>query len=79
MDIIKQRIDLIERIDLLISMKSTGSPEDLAKRLKISKSKLYRIITTMKRLDAPIVYDNILQSFVYEEPVRFKYGFYKKK
>jgi predicted DNA-binding transcriptional regulator YafY len=75
--IIKQ-IELIERIDQLIRLQATGSPEELIFKLGISKTKLYRIINTMKSLNAPVEYDITLQSFVYAEPVDFTFGFYTK-
>ncbi len=77
MNVIIKQIELIERIDQLIRIQATGSPRQLAKRLKISKAKLYRIINTMRELNAPVVYDFALQSFKYEKAVGFKFGFYK--
>ncbi|GAA4278666.1 hypothetical protein [Aquimarina mytili] len=68
----------MERIDQLIRLQATGSPEDFASRLEISKAKLYRIIGVMKKLNAPIKYDYIIESFVYQEAVAFSFGFYEK-
>ncbi len=79
MNVIIKQIELIERIDQLIRLKATGSPTELAYRLDISKTKLYRIINTMRQLNAPVIYDVSLQSFVYEEAVGFKFGFYQRK
>ncbi|WP_271783271.1 hypothetical protein [Aquimarina algiphila] len=75
MKIVKQ-IELIERLDRLIHLQATGAPDELAYRLEISKTKLYRIIHLMRALNAPIEYDCAIQSFVYEEAVGFKFGFY---
>ncbi|MEW7280698.1 HTH domain-containing protein [Aquimarina sp. 2201CG1-2-11] len=71
-----KNIEMIERIDRLIRMQATGSPEYLASRLGISKTTLYRIIKTMKTLNAPVIYDYALQSFVYEKAVGFQFGFF---
>jgi len=76
MNIIMKQIELIERIDRLVRMQATGSPEALACRLRISKTKLYRAINTMRALNAPVVYDMAIQSFVYENEVGFKFGFF---
>lgn len=73
-----KQISLIERIDQLVRLHATGTPKELASRLNISKAKLYRVIDVMKELRAPIVYNIALQSFEYEEAVRFKCGFYFK-
>ncbi len=78
MKIIIQHIELIQRIDQLIQLQATGTPDELAERLDISKTKLYRIINLMKQLNAPVVYNFNTQNFVYAEAVGFKFGFYKE-
>ena len=77
MNSILQQLELMERMDQLIRMEATGSPKQFANRLGISKTTLYRMINTMKELEAPLLYDNTVQSFVYEEPVGFSFGFYE--
>lgn len=79
MNVIIKQIELIERLDQLIRLQATGKPEQLANRLGISKTKLYRTINTMRELNAPIVYDFALQSFKYEKAVGFRFGFYKNE
>lgn len=61
----------------LIRLQATGSPEDFAFRLGISKTKLYRAIGVMKKLNAPIEYDNSRESFVYSEVVAFFWFLWK--
>lgn len=70
---------MIERIDQLIRLQATGSPPELASKLGISKTKLYRIINIMRELDAPIEYDIVTQRFSYAKTVDFKFGFYIKE
>lgn len=77
MNVIIKQIELIERIDQLIHLRATGTPCELAQRLDVSKPTLYRLIRTMKALNAPIEYDNAAKSFVYERSVRFQFGFYR--
>ncbi|PKV50836.1 hypothetical protein ATE84_2903 [Aquimarina sp. MAR_2010_214] len=77
MHLIKQ-LRLIERVDQLTRLKATGTPNKLASRLEISKTTLYRLITAMRDMDAPICYDDKLQSFVYEEKVAFTFGFHSE-
>ncbi|MCK8523081.1 HTH domain-containing protein [Aquimarina sp. D1M17] len=77
MNVIIKQIELIERIDQLIHLRATGTPCELAQRLDVSKPTLYRLIRTMKALNAPIAYDVALGSFIYERSVRFQFGFYK--
>lgn len=77
-NIIKQ-VKLIERMDQSIRLKTAGTPEEFATKLGISKTKMYRMINTMKELGAPIEYTTTVQSFVYVEVVDFKFGFYAKE
>lgn len=76
MNVTIKHIKLIERTDQLIRLQATGTPSELAYKLGISKTKLYRMINTMKSLNAPIEYNDRIQSFVYEKVVGFKFGFY---
>ncbi len=78
MNVIIKQIELIDRIDQLIRLRATGNAVELASRLEISKTKLYRVINTMKSLNAPIEYDIKLESFVYVKAVGFKFGFFSK-
>ncbi|MEM1336457.1 MAG: HTH domain-containing protein [Bacteroidota bacterium] len=71
-----KQIALLERVDQLIRLKATGRPKQLAQRLKVSEATVFRIIETMKALDAPIYYDLSRQSYSYSEATRFKCGFY---
>ncbi len=79
MNILIKQIALIQRIDRLVRLQATGTGEELAYKLGVSKTKLYRILNTMKQLDAPIEYDYSIQSFVYSESVGFRFGFFAKQ
>ncbi|GAA4277038.1 HTH domain-containing protein [Aquimarina mytili] len=79
MNIIIKQIELIQRIDQLIRMQATGTADEFAYRLGISKTTLYRVINVMKQLNAPISYDLKVQSFVYDKAVGFRVGFFDKK
>ncbi|WP_438423648.1 hypothetical protein [Aquimarina macrocephali] len=79
MDCMIKHIQIIERMDQLIRLQATGSPEKFAQRLGISKTKLYRMINLMKQLSAPIEYGTTIQSYVYTEAVGFTFGFYRSR
>ncbi|TSE10095.1 MULTISPECIES: helix-turn-helix domain-containing protein [Aquimarina] len=79
MKILIQTMQLIQRIDQLIHLQATGTPDQLASRLGISRTKVYRIIKFMKDLDAPILYDLHSQNFIYAEAVGFRFGFYQNE
>jgi len=70
-----EKLYQIERIDNLIRRKATGSPKDLASRLGVSERTIYDCIELMKNMDAPIYYCRHSQSYCYNNPVRFSFGF----
>ena len=74
-----QQIELIERIDQLIRLKATGTPNNFARRLGISDSSLYRLIDTLKEMGAPIEFSVISQSYIYSNEVNFMCGFFLKE
>jgi predicted DNA-binding transcriptional regulator YafY len=69
----------IERIDHLIKIRGTGTPEKFAERLGISRRCLYDYINRMKESGAPIKYDQYRTTFYYAEEGNFKidFSFYK--
>lgn len=74
----EQYLQNMQRLDQLIRLKSTGSPDALAAKLNLSRSTLYRHIDLMKSMGAPINYDLYRESFVYDYPVDFLLGFEPK-
>lgn len=58
-------IDRIKIIHKLIKESRTGVPEDLAKRLSISTSRLYVVLDELKLMGAPIAYSRQLQTYYY--------------
>ena len=76
--IMKKLVDLaiLDRLDRLIRRKATGSPEELAKRLGVSRSTLFELIAYLKdEMRAPIIYVSGRQSYVYEYTPKFYLGF----
>ena len=65
----------ISRIDRLIRMKATGTPANLALRLEISESGLYRYIGYMRLMGAPIIFCKYRNSYIYEDNGKFQMGF----
>jgi len=74
----KHLVDLVklDRLDNLIRRKATGKPEDLAKRLGLSRSTLFEIISYLRgEMNAPIVYNRYNSSYEYSYPPKFYLGF----
>ena len=70
-----EKLKQIERIDNLIRRKSTGTPKELAVRLKISERALYHCLDLMKDMKAPVYYCSSQQSYCYEYKGSFVFGF----
>ncbi len=67
-----EKLNQLQRVDRLIRMKATGTPEQLANRLEVSKRTVFELIAFMKTLNAPIYYCHHRMSYCYEYPVQFK-------
>jgi predicted DNA-binding transcriptional regulator YafY len=70
---LQEQINLISRVHQLIRLKATGTPKELAQRLEMSESTLYRLIDDMKRIGFPILYNKSRQTYCYEMEVRFNF------
>jgi len=78
----KRLVDLIklDRLDYLIRRAATGTPEELAKRLEMSRSSLFELITFLKEdMRAPIVYIRSRPSYVYSYTPQFYLGFERER
>lgn len=68
------QIKLLKRIHNLIKKKATGSPDQLATRLDISRASVFRQINILKMLGAKINYSYDRGSYVYEEEFSLKFS-----
>jgi len=61
-------VERYERIMQLIKLKATGTPSDLASKLKISERTVFRIIKDLKEVKSlKIEYSEYLKSYVFSE------------
>jgi len=68
-----EKLNTLERLDQLIRMKATGTPQDLADRLEISKRNVYNLLNDLRMLGAEISYDSNRQSYQYDEQIYFDF------
>jgi len=73
--LLKHYFDRLQNIDRLIRIKATGTPHQFAQRLDISERLLYKYLSTMKELGAPIIYCKNRQSYYYESEGHFDFQF----
>jgi hypothetical protein len=65
-------IERLRRIDYLISMMSTGTPEEFAEKLGIKRSTLFQSLQEMRVMGVNIKYSFIRQSYYYADNRRIK-------
>ena len=65
----------LTEINRYIKKRSTGPPEEFARKLNISKSTLMRCLRFMRKRKAPICYDYITETYFYETIGSFEIGF----
>ena len=61
-----EQIERLQYLDKLIRKKSTGTPDELAGRLGISRSQLYNLISYFKDIGMEIKYSRLSKSFYYK-------------
>jgi len=74
----KRLVDLekLDRLDKLIRRKATGCPDELAKRLGLSRSALFEFISFLRNtMNAPINYNDYILSYEYTYTPGFYLGF----
>ena len=74
-----QKIQVIERVDGLIKLKSTGTADDLSRRLCVSRRSVYNILELMRNMGAPIEYCQIRRTYYYSHQCDFVLGFVQSK
>jgi len=67
MNFIKQ-IDRIKKTHNLIQKQQTGTPDQFAKKLYISRSHLYNVVESLRDCGAIIKYSKKSESFYYDTP-----------
>ena len=61
-------LDRISLLHKLVSGERTGTPEELARRIGVSRTTLYELIDELKSRGAPIEYSKSAKSFFYSQP-----------
>jgi len=78
----KRLVDLakLARLDNLIRHEATGSPEELAERLGMSRANVFNIIRLLREdMHAPIEYNPCRPSYVYTYKPVFNLGFERER
>ena len=61
-------LDRISMMHKLVSRQRTGTPEEFARQLGVSRTSLYELIDELKSRGAPIAYSKSAKTFFYRQP-----------
>jgi biotin operon repressor len=69
-DIMKvfEYLDRISMMHKLVSRQRTGTPEEFARQLGVSRTSLYELIDELRSRGAPIAYSKSAKTFFYRQP-----------
>lgn len=62
-----EKLKQLRRLDDLIRRKATGTPDQLATKLEVSRRTVFRLIEYLKMFGAPIAYCGYKQRYYYLE------------
>ena len=71
----QKHLSRIRQVHRTIKFKRSGTPEEFADKLGIAVSTLYKLLTDMRAMGAPIYYCHLEQCYAYYEPVDLQVGF----
>lgn len=61
-------LDRISKMHKLLLRQRTGTPEEFARQLGVSRTSLYELIDELRSRGAPISYSKSLKTFFYRQP-----------
>jgi len=61
-------LDRINTMHKLVSHERTGTPDEFARQLGVSRTSLYELIDELRSRGAPIVYSKSAKTFLYRQP-----------
>ena len=62
----------MQRIDDLINRKATGTPQELADKMELSKRMVFEYLSTMRSMGLSIRYCRLSQSYLYTDDQRLE-------
>ena len=75
----RHHFNRLAHLDYLIRLKATGTPDILAKKLRLSVRTIFGYIDILKSLGAPIAYNKEKETYYYTESGSFYFKFKKDK
>ena len=72
---LKEKNEQVERVTQLIRLKATGTPDELAEKLKVCKRTLHNILATFKKEGIEVYYCSNRRSYCFKQNVYYYFGF----
>lgn len=72
---LESQLKRILEIDEIIRSGNSGRPRLLAKKLKLSESQLFKVLSIMKKMGSPIMFSKERQTYYYAFPGKFLFGY----
>ncbi|MEL7375595.1 MAG: helix-turn-helix domain-containing protein [Bacteroidota bacterium] len=69
-----ERLLLMDRMDRMIRLKATGTPQTFAEKMGISRTTIYRAIEDLKDFGAPVTYCRRTESFMYTDSFQLDFN-----
>ncbi|HKK80135.1 MAG TPA: HTH domain-containing protein [Phaeodactylibacter sp.] len=67
------QLERLDRLSTLIRRKSTGPPDELARKLGVSRSTVFNLLNELECLGAEITYCRERRSYVFEVEITIKF------
>ena len=63
-------IQRLDRLHHLIRLQITGSSDELAKKMEVSRRTVFRLIDILKEIGCPVYFNKYKNSYCYEYPIK---------
>ncbi|MCP4457542.1 MAG: HTH domain-containing protein [Cytophagales bacterium] len=73
-----QKIERLQKLNKLIEQGRTGTPDELAQQLGISRSKMYEVLDDLKSLGKEVKYNRVSKTFYYVDDIKLDIKFSMK-
>ena len=72
---ITKHFDQLNRMHTLIKFRRTGTPDEFANRIGVSRSQMFKLLSQLRDLGAPIYFSKLRQTYAYRRSVELRLGY----
>ncbi len=70
-----EKIERMNQLDQFIRLKASGTPKELAQKMRISERLLYYYLKDLKEMGAPIYFNRNRSCYCYSEDIKFEFNY----